>query len=71
MLIHLFVNQGSMEGDKKLMQVLILLIQKFRNKFNNLSVIFPQMISMLNHELGKFVDNDDPCDKSYLGQFHW
>ncbi len=68
MLIHLFLKLGRLRGDPKIMKVLILLIQQFRNKFNTLSLIFPQMIPMLNHEPGKIIDNDDPCDKSYLGQ---
>ncbi len=64
-------QKGRIGGDMKITQVLCCSFNKFRNKFNTLSVIFPQMIPMLNHEPGKIIDNDDPCDKSYLGQFDW
>ncbi len=65
MLIHLFFKLGKMGGDMKITQVLILLIQKFRNKFNSLSLFFPQTIPMLNREPGKFIDNDNLCDTSF------
>ncbi len=55
----------------KIIQVLILLIQQIEKKFNILSLIFLQMIPMPNHELGKFMDNDDPCDASSIGWFDW